>query len=292
MRKLFYITVIFLLTLCLCGCNVRNDSAQIVTTTLPVYEFTTMLCKGTGLTVGQLVTESVSCLHDYSLQVRQMRMIEQADMIVISGAGLEDFLDDALTLAPVIIDASVNAHIHESSEDHGDDDHNHAHEHDPHIWLSPENAKHMAESICSGLAQQYPVYTKTFENNLSQLIGKLDALEQYGTETLKSLTCRELITFHDGFSYLAESFDLTILYAIEEESGSEASAAELIDLIELIQHNQLSAVFTEKNGSVSAANIIAAETGVSVCTLDMAISGDSYFAAMYQNIDTIKEALT
>jgi ABC-type Zn uptake system ZnuABC Zn-binding protein ZnuA len=60
----------------------------------------------------------------------------------------------------------------------------------------------------------------------------------------------------------------------------------------LIQHNQLPAVFIEKNGSVSAADVIAAETGVTVFTLDMTISGDSYFSAMYQNIDTIKEALT
>jgi hypothetical protein len=40
-----------------------------------------------------------------------------------------------------------------------------------------------------------------------------------------------------------------------------------------------------------AARIIAAETGVSLYALDMAMSGDSYFEAMYHNIDTIKEAL-
>jgi len=53
----------------------------------------------------------------------------------------------------------------------------------------------------------------------------------------------------------------------------------------------LPAVFTESNGSVSAADIIAAETNISVYSLDMAMGGDSYFEAMYHNIDTIKEAL-
>ena len=44
-------------------------------------------------------------------------------------------------------------------------------------------------------------------------------------------------------------------------------------------------------GSASAAGIIARETGCQVFTLDMAMAGDSYFDAMYHNIDTIKEAL-
>ena len=33
------------------------------------------------------------------------------------------------------------------------------------------------------------------------------------------------------------------------------------------------------------------ETGAKIYTLDMAMAGNSYFDAMYHNIDTIKEAL-
>ena len=81
------------------------------------------------------------------------------------------------------------------------------------------------------------------------------------------------------------------LDAIEEESGSEASARELIHLIEEVEYHQLPAVFIEKSGSSSAADIISRETGCSVFTLDMAMSGESYFDAMYHNIDSVKEAL-
>ena len=112
-----------------------------------------------------------------------------------------------------------------------------------------------------------------------------------GIAQLETLSYRELITFHDGFAYLADSFDLTILEAVEEESGSEASAAELIHLITEVRHHNLPAVFTEELGSVSAAGIIAAETGVDVYTLDMAMHGDGYLDAMYKNIDTLKGAL-
>ena len=110
-------------------------------------------------------------------------------------------------------------------------------------------------------------------------------------QIIPDLSCRKLITFHDGFAYFAESFDLTILEAVEEESGSEASAKELKPLIELVRQYKLPAIFTEKNGSTSAAAVISAETGARVYTLAMALAGDSYFEAMYHNIDTIKEAL-
>ena len=78
---------------------------------------------------------------------------------------------------------------------------------------------------------------------------------------------------------------------MEEESGSEASAKELIHLIEEVKHHALPAIFTEKSGSVSAAQIIARETGCGLYTLDMAMASGSYFDAMYHNINTVKEAL-
>ena len=289
-RSTLFLTIIFMLSL-LAGCEAVEQPAQVAATTLPVYEFTAVLCRGTDVTVGRLVTESVSCLHDYTLQVKQMRMIESARVVVLSGLGLEDFLSDALDGKECVIDASVGIEpICPEGEHHHDHD-GHSHENDPHIWLSPENAKVMASNIYRELSGVYPQHEAVFEENLQMLHAHLDALQQYGEDLLASLNCRELVTFHDGFAYFASSFDLEILKAIEEESGREASAAELKELIGLVQQHQLPAVFTECNGAVSAADVISAETGCAVYPLDMAMSGSSYFEAMYHNIDTVKEAL-
>lgn len=287
--------LLLILTVLLSGCTAQEPQAQIAATTLPVYELTARLCEGTELTVTQLVTEAVSCLHDYSLNVRQVRAVEAAQLIVMSGAGLEDFMADLLH-GRNVIDSSAGITLIEGGHDHehGHEEEaheGHHHEEDPHIWLSPANAKVMAQNICSGLCAQYPAYAEIFQANLTVLIAELDALQSYGEAQLSSLSCRELITFHDGFAYLAESFDLTILEAVEEESGSEASAAELIHLIREVEHHDLKAVFTEKLGSVSAAQIIAAETGAEIYILDMAMHGESFLDAMYRNIDTLKGAL-
>lgn len=292
MKKLlafFLITSILLFS----GCSNTGKSCDIVATTLPVYDFTSMLCDGTDLSIGRLITENVSCLHDYTLNVSQMRMIENAEMIVISGAGLEDFLDDALSGSQLIADASVNAHLHTGTHDHHEDDHDHAHNHtqDPHIWLSTENAATMVTAIYNALVERFPEYSDVFKANHDITLEKLLQLQTYGQEQLSNIRCRELVTFHDGFAYFAECFDLAILRAIEEESGSEASAKEIIELVQLVDEYDLPAIFTEKSGSTACAEIVSAETGLPIYTLDMAMAGESYFDAMYHNIDTIKESL-
>ena len=290
MKRLFALWAIILLLLP--GCTAQQESATIAATTRPVYEFTLRLCEGTDITVTRLVTEPVSCLHDYSLNVNQVRAVESAQLVIISGAGLEEFMEDLLHDQDVI-DCSVDVPLAECAEEH-DHDHDHDHHHhetDSHIWLSPTNAKIMATNICNGLITRFPQYSATFKTNLTELLADLDELQTYGEQTLSNLSYRELVTFHDGFSYFADAFDLTILEAVEEESGSEASAQELKHLIGIVREHKLPAIFTETNGSTSAASIIARETGVAIGTLDMAMGEKSYFEAMYHNIDTIKEVL-
>lgn len=293
MKKRLFLLLILLLFL-LPGCK-NQASAQLTATTLPVYEFTQRLCEGTDLTVSCLITESVSCLHNYSLQVSHMRMLEASDAVILSGAGLEELWADSLADVPVLIDASQGVTLlqeeHEHDHEAHEDTHDHADEFDPHIWLSPANAKIMAQNICTGLSAIFPAHKALFEDNLTALIADLEKLEQYEKNSLSDLSCREILTFHDGFSYLAADCDLEILAAIEEESGSEASASMLISLITLVQEHNIPAIFTEMNGSTAAAEIVAAETGIKIYTLDMAMSCDSYFQAMYHNIDTLKEAL-
>lgn len=282
------------LTLCLvlAGCAPAG-SAPIAATTLPVWQFTCRIIEGTGLTAARLVTEEVSCLHDYTLTVRQMQAIESAEVIVLSGAGLEDFLGDALAGVDTVIDSSAGItllagghHHHHDGEEPGEEG-----ESDPHLWLSPESAMAQAENICAGLSAKYPQYADIFQENLAGLLSDLRALEDYGKEQLSGLSSREILTFHDGFTYLAHAFDIEIADAIEEESGAEASAKELIEMIEEVRRHDIRAIFVEENGSGSAASIIAAETGAACGTLSMAMSGDDYFSAMYANIDALKEAL-
>lgn len=287
------IILMLIVAMLLPGCSPQEQTAQVVATTKPVYDFTFCLCQNTDITVDLLVTESLSCLHDYTLQVRQMRAIEGAQVVVLSGAGLEAFLQDAIPSAKAVIDSSEGISLicaeHEDDDEHEHDGHHH--DQDPHIWLSVSNARIMAHNIFQGLCQQFPEYCSTFQENLEKLNAKFDTLDAYGQEALSNLSHRDLITFHDGFGYFAEYWNLNLVRSLEEESGSEASAAELKELIQLVTKYNIPAIFTEENGSTSAAQVVAREAGISVYTLNMGMSETDYFESMYHNIDTIKEAL-
>ena len=136
------------------------------------------------------------------------------------------------------------------------------------------------------------------ELHTNQMVAKdiLEQARQRWAEQLAPLAGAELITFHDGFQYFARAFDLTLLKAIEEEEGAEASAAEIREVAGLIGEYGIPAIFTETNGSDATARAIARETGCLVCQLDMIMSGEGtgigpYLDAMQKNIDTIVEAL-
>ena len=275
MKRILPILLIFLL---LAGCGAQQTYAPIAATTKPIAQFARAIADGTDLTVDTLVTEPVSCLHDYSLSVTQLQKAQHADLVLLSGGGLEDTMADAL----------AGTHTYDCAEglplkktDEGTD---------PHYWLDPDYACAVAENIASALTAQYPQYADVFAENLAALRGRFNELWEYGAR--QTFACRELVTFHDGFSYLADYLDLTVLAAIEEEAGSEVAAGDLIEIVSLVREHDLPCVFVEENGARDAAEIIAAETGCKIYTLSTCLSDDDYFAAMRRNIDTLQEALS
>ena len=281
MKQRFF-TILLALALLLSGCAAQKSepSADILATTAPVAQIVGAITAGTDLTVATLISEPVSCVHDYALSVDQMRAVEQAKHIVISGAGLEEFMADVLT-SRAVIDASEGLALLPGEEG----------ESDPHTWLAPENMIAMTRTVEAALAAEYPQHAALFAENADIWCGKLDELQAYGEQLLSSLSCRRLVTFHDGFAYFAKAFDLEIAASMEIEAGSEPSARELEEIISLLQDQVIPAVFTEINGTADAAELVARETGCAVFSLDTAISSVNYLSAMTQNIDTIKEAL-
>ena len=303
MKRLLAAACVLALLLTACGAPAAgtedDDTLHVLATTYPVYLFTTAVTEGVeGVEVSLLVNQPVSCLHDYTLTVTDMKAVERADVVVINGAGLEDFLDDALAASGgAVIDCSAGLELLPAM---GHEGHDHDTEYDPHIWMDPACAQDMMAAIAQGLGEvRYgDDWASHGEFHTNQLVAKdiLEQARQRWAEQLAPLAGAELITFHDGFQYFARAFDLTLLKAIEEEEGAEASAAEIREVAGLIGEYGIPAIFTETNGSDATARAIARETGCLVCQLDMIMSGEGtgigpYLDAMQKNIDTIVEAL-
>ena len=163
MKQRFF-AILLALALLLSGCAAQKSepSADILATTAPVAQIVGAITAGTDLTVATLISEPVSCVHDYALSVDQMRAVEQAKLIVISGAGLEEFMGDTLASCDVVIDASEGLALLPGEEG----------ESDPHIWLAPENMIAMTHTVETALAAEYPQHAALFAENADIWCGK------------------------------------------------------------------------------------------------------------------------
>lgn len=311
MKKTILTALLAALLLSLPGCAPAGEEARltVVCTTYPVYLFASAVAEGVdGVAVERLDTGSVSCLHDYSLSMADMKKLERADVIALNGAGLEEFLEDALAASDAaVINCSEGITLLENlSHRHGEDDHDHdGHDHghwDPHYWMDPGNARIMASNLRNYLVLIDPDHAAEYEANAQRTDELLLRGEQHVRISLEVYYTVHpgpppgLITFHDGFQYFAQAFGLELLAAIEEEAGSEASAHEIVEITGLVKEYDIPAIFTEVNGSDATARAIARETGCGVYPLDMVMSGEGtgvqdYLDAITNNFRTIAEAL-
>ena len=275
----------------------QEEGLTVLATTYPVYLFARTVAQGVeGVTVERLNTGSVSCLHDYTLSVDDMKKIEGADVIAMNGAGLEDFMDDALAASSAaVIDCSQGVallenadHIHEE----GDGGHDHGHW-DPHYWMDPGNAAVMVRNLQEGFALADPDHGDAYARNGEEAAGQLPSFAGDCTQALEGAEGAALITFHDGFHYFAQALGLPLLASIEEEEGSEASAMEINEITQLVKEHQLPVIFTEVNGSDATANAISRETGCQVAQLTMLMDGpeegdlSTYLEGVRSNVNTI-----
>lgn len=304
MKKAF-LTLLLSGLLALSGCAssqpAEADQAefQVAATTYPVYLLSQAVTEGVdGVSVSLVIDQEVSCLHDYTLTMQDMRRVEQADVLLINGLGLEDFLEDVLE-GRTLIDCSQGIEPRDPEEDdgHGHDhglESDHSHETDPHIWMDPRNAAVMAQNIAQGLAELDPDHAEAYLANAEAAAQELTAFREEMLELLDG-GHYDLITFHDGFGYFADSFGMHLLAAVEEEEGSEASAKTIVEITHLVEEDGLPAVFTEVNGSDATALAICRECGIETYPLSMCMSGEgggleAYEAVIRQNIETIMEA--
>ena len=302
MKKIIcsFLAALFLLS-SLSGCGADKGEVNrltVVATTYPVYLLACAVTDGVeGVSVERLNTGSVSCLHDYTLSVDDMKKLEGADVIALNGAGLEDFMEDALAASDAAsIDCSAGVELLENlshSHEEGDEDgHDHGHW-DPHIWMDPGNAAVMAENLAQGLSQADPDYEARYQENGAAAAERLRAWKDELKAAFDGTQAAGPITFHDGFQYFARAFDLPLLAAIEEEAGSEASAREIVEITGLVKEYNLPVIFTEVNGSDATANAIARETGCAVAQLTMMMDGpedgslDDYYEGLWDNAAAI-----
>ena len=294
MKKLLILLLALILAL---PCTVSGESAsQVVTSFYPIYIFALNVFDGIEeISVECMTAPQTGCLHDYQLVVSDMMKLADSDMLIVCGAGMENYLADITLQFPQlpVVDCSAGIELIEECKDehdHGD----HEHHVNPHTWLDVQNAVMIVDTIAEAAKQQFPEVASKIEENSAAYKQRLTALDAEFAQQLQEFAGRKIITFHEAFPYFAKAYGLEIAAVVTQEHDEALSPAEIAKVIQTVVQNDLPPLFTEPQYASTAAMTVAMETGAKIYELDPIVTGDrlltAYENGMRRNLNTLLEA--
>ncbi len=260
-----------------------DEAPAVVASILPLGSIAAAVMDGVGAPA--VLLEPGASPHAYSLRPTQAQALNDADVIFWVGPDLETFLSrplealggdarqvaladvNGIELLPYREGALFDAHDDdhdEAHDDHAQHDHGHEeqgrddHEHDDHAhddhdqgetdahnWLSPANARVMAEAMAATLAAIDPAHAEHYGANAEQFAERLDAVEAEIEAILAPVRDRPFIVFHDAYHYFERAFDFYAAGAIHLNPEVPPGAARVAEIQARLGELDAACVFAE-----------------------------------------------
>ena len=235
--------------------------------------------------------------HDWEPSAKDIERLNDADLVVANGLGLESNLDEALQVAQEAGVPVVRATDHVevlAGEAHDEDGHEEdAHDHDagdPHFWTDPQAMLAVVDALATELDSIGigGVDVAAFEAELTALDAEVRSL-------LAPVTDRRLVTGHESLGYFAHRYDFVLVGAVVPSlsTDADATAADLADLKRAIVDAGVTTIFTELGTPADVARAIAEETGARVVEISTHLvpQDGTYRSFMLRLASTIADAL-
>ncbi|WP_284640533.1 metal ABC transporter substrate-binding protein [Paenibacillus silviterrae] len=287
-----------------------QGKTNIVTSFYPLYDFASKI-GGQHVNVVNLVPAGVEP-HEWTPKGRDIKTLKDAEVFVYLGAGFEGWVGDTLSSlekdAKVqVVEASKGLTLLPGIEEEGHaDDHGHNHkedaheaEFDPHVWLSPVNAKLLAQNIKDALVKADPSHQADYEANFKQLSGKLDQLHDKFKQQLSKTSKKEIVVTHQSFGYLAKEYGLTQKAIMGLAPDAEPTSKDMKEILSFIKENDVKYIFFEELVSDKLAKTLAKDAKVETLVLspleglteEQAKQGMDYVSIMESNLNNLIKAL-
>lgn len=201
--------------------------------------------------------------HSFEPKPSDLAAIENADLILRHGIGLDDWLDDTLRAGSDATVVTVTGGITtaKGEEDGEEVD-------DPHVWHDPDNDKIMVDDINNALDAADPGNKPAYDANASAYKQKLDETKAQVQSIIDEVPpeSRKMVTDHDAFGYFARAFGLEVAGAIFPvlSNEGEPSAKDTADLLDAIRRENVKAVFAEQSVNSQLATTVANDAGVTI----------------------------
>lgn len=284
----------------------KTGQQTVLATTFPIYQIVRNVVQDRqGVQVKPMLPSQIGCPHDYALTPQDIQKAAQADILVVNGLGMEEFLGAPIKKANskiTVIDSSAGIReILQYSETCGHDQHEHGHhccQHgtNPHLFASPRMVASLAVNIAAQLGKIDPKGADFYTRNAAAYARRMNALADEMLTLGNRLKNKKIVEPHGVFDYLARDMRLEIV-AVMLAHGQQPSAAGLRYLAKTIKEQQAGAIFTEPQYPQKVGNTLAKETGLPVATLDPVATGpenaplDYYETVMRRNMKTLEQTL-
>ena len=270
------------LTTTLMGGWAYADTPQVAVDIAPVHSLVARVMDGVG--TPDLIIQPGASPHEYSLRPSEAAALQNTNLVFWIGPDLTPWLTDTIkTLAPdaavtalMEVDGTIKlefregalfeAHAHEDDDDHVDeahDDHDEearhddhddeetGHEghgqgaHDPHAWLSPQNAMTWLNVIAGQLSAADPDNAGAYFTNAAAGRTEMEALIGEVIATLDPVRDGQFLVFHDAYQYFEMDFDFPASGAISIGDASDPSPARIAEIQDRIAEKGIDCVLAE-----------------------------------------------
>lgn len=243
--------------------------------------------------------------HVYTPTPADARNVAAARLVIVNGLGFEGWLSRLVKAAgnkATIVTATKGITPRKNKAD----DHKHAHGHshddenDPHAWQSVPNAKIYVANIRDALIAADASGAEAYRANADRYLKKLDELEREVRQAVDTIPAdrRKLISTHDAFGYLADSYGIAFIAPQGVSTESEATARDVARIVTQIKAQKIPAVFLENISDPRLMRRIAQESGAKLggtlfsdSLTDEKGDAATYIEMIRHNIRTLANAL-
>ena len=249
----------------LTGCQPAREAStgiRVVTTTT-VFADMVKSVGGDLVSVTSLVPKNGD-VHTFEPKPADIRAVAQADVLVMNGLGLDDWLEKTIAnasregspLVKLAVDLPGVALL--SGDEAGTQN--------PHLWLDVKYAELYVDRIVAALQGVDGVHGQQYERQGAAYRNRLDELDRWVRDQVVAVPQpdRKIVTFHDAFPYYAREYGITIVGVAVPAPGQDPSAGDTAALVEAIKAAGVKAIFSEAQFPAKLVEQLAAETNARV----------------------------
>jgi zinc transport system substrate-binding protein len=227
---------------------------------------------------------------DYQPRPDDIKKLVDLDAIVVNGIGHDDFIMPMIKAAGnrklvIIRPNETTPQIHSVRGGSVNS----------HTFISFTNAIQQTYAIQKAIAALRPKDAAALQRNAGEYARRLRLIKSKAAQQLAEAKITRVVTVHDGYGYLLQEFGLEVAGVVQPAHGLTPSAAELRDMVKLLQREKIRVVFSEETFPAPMLKVLQDEGGAKVYIITHIASGDytadKFEREMQRNVDTMIRAL-